>query len=81
MPLSSTYLQSADHVEAGYQHRPPQPNNAGLPAQLGDEMTKKKIAAPEPVETIVSFKGFDKNLKCRDFQFAIGESFVHGGDV
>jgi hypothetical protein len=32
-------------------------------------------------ETIISYKGFDKNMKCRDFQFALGETFVHEGKV
>ncbi|ECS8103494.1 hypothetical protein VSV96_001403 [Salmonella enterica subsp. enterica serovar Montevideo] len=30
---------------------------------------------------IVTFKGFNKDLKCRDFQFAIGETFHHDGKV
>ncbi|MIU76846.1 hypothetical protein AXH43_24475 [Salmonella enterica] len=30
---------------------------------------------------IVTFKGFNKGLKCRDFQFAIGETFHHEGKV
>ncbi|EAA7341861.1 hypothetical protein IRP41_003040 [Salmonella enterica] len=30
---------------------------------------------------IVTFKGFNKDLKCRDFQFAIGETFHHEGKV
>ncbi|ECH5090290.1 hypothetical protein FPX60_11840 [Salmonella enterica] len=30
---------------------------------------------------IVTFKGFNKYLKCRDFQFAIGETFHHDGKV
>ncbi|HGA5240321.1 TPA: hypothetical protein ACISX3_003857, partial [Salmonella enterica subsp. houtenae serovar Rough:z4,z23:-] len=30
---------------------------------------------------IVTFKGFNKDLKCRDFQFAIGETFHHDGRV
>ncbi|HGB5235133.1 TPA: hypothetical protein ACIVNS_001615 [Salmonella enterica subsp. enterica serovar Birkenhead] len=30
---------------------------------------------------IVTFKGFNKDLKCRYFQFAIGETFHHDGRV
>ncbi|EKY9117338.1 hypothetical protein RD127_001963, partial [Salmonella enterica] len=30
---------------------------------------------------IVTFKGFNKELKCRDFQFEIGNTFHHDGKV
>ncbi|MGU6574945.1 DUF7666 domain-containing protein [Salmonella enterica subsp. enterica serovar Oranienburg] len=30
---------------------------------------------------IVTFKGFNKDLKCRDFQFKIGNTFHHDGKV
>lgn len=32
-------------------------------------------------DVIVSYKGFDKNMKCRDFQYKIGETFTHEGEV
>ncbi len=31
--------------------------------------------------TIKTFKGFDSQLKCRDKQYAIGETFTHEGPV
>ncbi|EFM0366282.1 hypothetical protein CK34_003908, partial [Escherichia coli] len=30
---------------------------------------------------IVTFKGFNKDLKCRDFQFEIGKTFHHEGKI
>ncbi len=38
------------------------------------------IVAPAQ-EAVVAFKGFDKNLRCRDYQYAIGQTFVHEGNV
>jgi hypothetical protein len=32
-------------------------------------------------QPIVAIKGFDKNLKCRGFQYAIGETFTHKGEA
>ena len=32
-------------------------------------------------QSVKGFKGFDKNLKCRDYQFEIGKTFIHNGKV
>src|SRR3569833_3194951 len=45
----------------------------------------KKVAAakvaPEPTLVLHGIKGFDTNLQCRGFQFTIGETFTHEGEV
>lgn len=32
-------------------------------------------------ETVIAYKGFDKNLRCRGYQYAIGQTFTHDGPV
>ena len=38
-----------------------------------------KAAVTEPV--VIAFKGFDQNWKCRDYQYAVGQTFEHKGKV
>jgi hypothetical protein len=40
---------------------------------------KKEVGAKG--ETVVSYKGLNNDLTCRDFQYAIGKSYKHDGEV
>ena len=42
-------------------------------------MTKKKAVPTD--ETIVAYKGFDKDFKCRDMQYSVAQTFEHSGPI
>lgn len=45
-------------------------------------MARKKEMAAEPTqEVVIAYKGFDPNWQCRGYQYKVGDTFKHDGDV
>jgi hypothetical protein len=57
--------------------------NVTQPKAKAAKKTKpaEEVVAPEPTEIVVSYKGFDKDWKCRGMQYAVGQTFEHKGEV
>lgn len=41
----------------------------------------KKASAEAPTPALIAYKGFDKDLACRGYQYAVGQTFEHKGRV
>ncbi|GGA63688.1 DUF7666 domain-containing protein [Pelagibacterium lentulum] len=51
-----------------------------MPAKTKTRAATKAPAAEAP-QTVLAIKGFDENLACRGFSYAVGQTYTHEGDV
>ena len=42
---------------------------------------KAKKTEAAKTESVITIKGFDSHWKCKEFQFEVGKSYIHDGDV
>ena len=53
----------------------------GVFTRNGEIMAKKTTDAAKASNVVFAYKGFDKNMQCREFQFEVGKTYEHTGKV
>ena len=43
--------------------------------------TRSQAVKADTTETVLAIKGFDDNLACRGFAYALGQTYTHEGEV